>query len=94
MCCVKYEALDVSATRDLARTKFLTVSILEQKEQLLPDSFACYIIRFDDKFSPNQHFVIIFNSLVLRAQLELSNKLGYYEYVLLAKRSFPPYLFV
>ena len=51
-------ALQVTRTRDLARTKFLTVSILEQKEQLLPDSFACHIIRFDDKFSPNHHFVI------------------------------------
>ena len=35
------------------------------------------------------HFVIIFKSLVLGAELELEKKLGHYEYLLLVKRSFP-----
>ena len=34
-------------------------------------------------------FVTVFNSLVLRAQLELDKKLGHYDYLLLAKRWFP-----
>ena len=80
---------------DISRTQFfLTAPILEQKEQLSPDSFTQRIIGFDDKFNPNYKFATIFNLLVLRAQLELSNKLGYYGYVLLAKRSFLGLLFV
>ena len=34
-------------------------------------------------------FVSVFNSLVLRALIELDNKLGHFDYLLLEKRSFP-----
>ena len=60
----------------------------------LPDTFPYIFIDLHDNFPKISDFVAIFNTFVLRAQLELSNKLGYYEYVLLAKRSFPPYLLV
>ena len=34
-------------------------------------------------------FITVFNSLVLRAPMELDKKLGHFEYLLLEKRSFP-----
>ena len=43
------------------------------------------LIKFLDFFD----FVTNFNSIVLGAQLELDKKLGHYENLLLAKRSFP-----
>ena len=44
-------------------------------------------LRKNGKFCVN--FVTVFNSLVLRASMELDKKLGHFEYLLLEKRSFP-----
>ena len=84
----------MSRTRDLARTIFLTSKNSSQKDSTLPDRFELITIDFGDKFSDFFGFVIIFSELFLRAQLELRKKLGHYEYLLLAKRSFLGFLFV
>ena len=60
---------------------------------LLVTYYVLYCL-YDDKINQFFGFAIIFNELFLRAQLELRKKLGYYEYLLLAKRSFPGLLFV
>ena len=43
----------------------------------------------EPKSSENSDFVAIFNCFVLEAQMELDNKLGYYGYLRVLKRSFP-----
>ena len=45
--------------------------------------------RFYIKYQDFSDFVSVFNGFVLEAQTELCNKLGYYEYLLVLKRSFP-----
>ena len=55
------------------------------EDEHFPLDFEGFLI----KFTEISDFVTIFNSLVLRAPMELDKKLGHYEYLLLEKRSFP-----